>query len=463
MIQTIRARLTLWYMLLLFLTLVAFSVLTYHGVSQALYNQFDRSFSLDVQRFVEESELEDDGELDLETEVLTHGELVAVYDAQGELIVQHDGPPKWEGAVKNEGFDSYQRDGTPWRRITRFAPHLNLWLQVSRSQEELARSQHYLLIFLLAGVPATVLLAGVGGLFLASRLLNPLDKITRTAADLSVERLSQRLPGLKSRDELARLVETFNDMLARLDDSFARQKQFTSDAAHELRTPLARLLARAEVTLSRTRTEEDYRAALEEMSAEIKSTAGLLSKLLMIARDDAGTLQGEWERLSFGELVEDVVRSAEPLERGVTVRLNLARVDLLGDQMRLTELILNLFENAVRHSPDHGVIEVELSTCALIRPIFEAGRRLRAEGQQALDQAKECAVLRIQDQGPGVPQDLRERIFERFYQADESRHPDGAGLGLAICRAIARQHEGDVHLEETDKAGACFVTRIPIR
>lgn len=436
--RTIRARLTLWYLLLLFLTLTFFSAVTYLGVSRSLHNQFDRSFSLEVQRFIEESEIEEDGELDLELEMLSHGELVAVYDAQGNLLVQHDGPPKTEAQGIKEGYDSYYRGGIPWRRTTRFAPHLNLWLQVSRSQEELVNSLHYLFWFLVAGVPTTVLIAGVGGLFLASRLLNPLDRITRAAASLSAERLSQRLPTLKSKDELSRLVDTFNGMLARLDDSFARQKQFTSDAAHELRTPLARLLAKAEVTLSKPRTDEEYRAAIEEMSDGIKSLSSLLAKLLLIARDDAGTLRSEWEPLDLSELVQDVVRSLEPLERGVVVRTTLAPAPFKGDQTRLTELVLNLLENASRHSPEGGLIELSVS------------------------REPDLVELSVKDQGPGVPPALRERIFERFYQADQSRHPEGAGLGLAICRAVAHQHGGEIELDHSYSSGACFIVRLPV-
>ncbi len=426
-------------MLLLGLTLLAFSLVIYIGVDRSLHAQFDHAFQQEVTRFLQESEIEDDDELDLELEVLSHGERVAVYSPSGVLQSFYEGPPGPGQGQVPEGTDSYVMDGVPWRRTTVWAPHLNLWLQISRSQEELERSLSSLFWFLLAGVPLTVLAAGAGGLFLASRLLNPLDRITRTAATLGAEGLSQRLTPLDSGDELARLVETFNGMLGRLDEAFARQKQFTSDAAHELRTPLARLLMRAEVTLSRPRSAAEYQESVEEIKEGIQAMTVLVIKLLTLSRADAGALQGERESLNLADLVDDAMKSLDPEGEGPEVEARLAPALVLGDQTRLTELALNLLENALRHTPPDGLVRVEVGV----------------EGERA--------VLAISDTGPGVPQAHRERIFERFYQVDESRHTGGAGLGLAICRAIARQHGGDLTLESGQLSGACFVARLPLQ
>lgn len=435
----IRGRLTLWYVLLLFLTLLFFSAVVYVGVDRSLRQWFDNDLAQEVQQFARESELEDDGELDLEYEVLSHGEEVAVYDPQGMLVAEVGGlaPP---GPVRLEtGFDTHFKSGVPWRRLTIYAPSVELWVRVSRSQEDVRASLRALFGLLLVGVPLTVLLAGAGGLFLASRLLNPLDEITSKAATLGAEGLSERLQPLESDDELARLVETFNQMLGRLDEAFARQKQFTSDAAHELRTPIARLLTRAEVALSRPRESAEYQASLEEIRQGLESMATLVAKLLTLARSDAGAVALEREPLDLAVLAADAVSSLEDDGAAVRWETCFASAPVLGDQTRLTELVLNLLENAVRHTPEGGAITVS------------TGQR---NGQ---------AELSVQDSGPGVPEDLRERIFERFYQAEASRHGQGAGLGLPICRSIVAQHGGEIFLQkEAGRRGAHFMVRLPL-
>ena len=440
MILGIRGRLTLWYVLLLFLTLTLFSAVIALGANRSLHRWFDHDLSQEVLQFCGESEIEDDGELDLEYEVLSHGEHVAAYDAHGLLVAQFRAPAAAGPIALVEGFDTFDIQGIPWRRLTVYAPNIKLWIQVSRTQEDIQASLQALSALLFLGVPVTVILAGAGGLFLASRMLNPLDQITRKAAELGVERLAERLEPLETRDELGRLVETFNQMLGRLDDAFERQKQFTSDAAHELRTPIARLLTRAEVALSRPRDSAEYQATLVEMRDGLEAMTSLVSKLLTLARADSGAALLDREPLDLAELVSDAVGSLREEQSEVRWETHLASTPVTGDQTRLTELVLNLLENALRHGAPDGVIQVST--------------------RQQLG----FCVLSVQDSGPGVPEDLREKIFERFYQAETSRTGEGAGLGLSISRAIVAQHGGEIFLQsEPGVKGAHFVVRLPLR
>lgn len=434
----IRGRLTLWYALLLFLTLSLFSTVVYFGVKASLYRWFDDDLAQEVRQFVRESGREDDGELELGYQVLSHGEEVAVYDTNGRLLAEVGGSAPAGPLRLEAGFDTDFKNGVPWRSFTIYSPSDELWVRVSRSQEDVIASLQALLGLLAVAVPATVLLASAGGLFLASRLLRPLDEITRKAGTLGAERLSERLEPLASDDELARLVKTFNQMLERLDDAFARQRQFTSDAAHELRTPLAHLLTRAEVSLSRPRESHEYQVALKEIQRGLESMTLLVSKLLALARSDGESFPLERESLDLGELTADAISALQ--EEGSPVRwetdLQAAQID--GDQTRMTELVLNLLQNALRHTPEGGLIKVSTRTV----------------GSQV--------VLSVQDSGPGVPEELKERIFERFYRAEASRHSEGAGLGLPICRAIARQHGGEIAVcSEPDQGGAHFVVKLP--
>ena len=431
--KTIKARLTLWYALLLFLTLAGFSAVTHLGVARSVRARFDRSIMTDVYSFAQESEIEEDGELDLETEILTHGERVVAYDPSGQVVATIGLPFKEKVVgLPPLGFDTVLEGSVPWRRLTLNAPTVGLVLQVTRSAEEVERSLSYLFWFLLVGVPTTVLGAGAGGLFLASRLLKPLDKITRTAAGLSASDLSQRLSPLKAEDELSRLVDTFNEMLSRLEDSFGRQKQFTSDAAHELRTPLAVMRVRTEVTLSRDRTPQEYREALEEIQQSLCGISGMVAKLLTLARADAGLLGLELESLDLFEVGRDAVESIRALHPNVEFVLEGNSTPIHGDQTRLTEVVLNLLDNAAKASAS--------SASGLVKVQF--GSR------------DDQALLSISDNGPGVASDHRERIFERFFQSDLARSGDaGTGLGLSISRSIARQHGGDLTLRDAGAPG----------
>ncbi|MBX3172379.1 MAG: HAMP domain-containing protein [Candidatus Eremiobacteraeota bacterium] len=438
---SLRLRLTLWYALLVLLTLSTFSTVVYLGVKRSMSLHLDHSLEQTATQFVREAEIEKDGDLDLETDLLARGERVAVYNQRKELLAVFGGPVGPGGGGIEPGYDTYSVAGLGWRRLTLDSPELGLRFQISRSEEDYQGFLEDLFAFLLAAVPLTAALTGAGGLFLASRSLNPIDEITRTAANLGAEHLSRRLPQLKSKDELSRLSDTFNEMLERLEGAFERQKQFTSDAAHELRAPLALLTTKAEVTLERTRTQEEYQEALSEIHQSSLRMSRLLSKLLMLARSDAGGLPIDRENFNFADLVSDVVAEMSPLSKSVWLETELEPVCISADQTRMTEVLWNLLDNALGHSPPDSTVHVSLR---------------REKGQ---------AVLRIADQGPGVPPEHRERIFERFYQVDPARTPsplsqENAGLGLAICRALARQHGGDITLENPG-VGATFVLRLP--
>ena len=437
---SLRLRLTLWYVLLILLTLTVFSTFLYIGVGRSLKQHLDHSLEQTAGKFVREAELDSEGNLDMDTDVLVRGERVAVYDPNRKLLAVWGGPVAPGGGGVPPGYDSYSVDGKGWRRLTKAPNRQGLHFQISRSEEEYRGFLQNLLAFLLAAVPLTAALAGAGGLFLASRSLNPIDEIIRTAASLGADHLNQRLPELKSRDELSRLTDTFNQMLERLEGAFERQKQFTSDAAHELRAPLALLTTRTEVTLERPREAADYQEALTEIGLSAARMSRLLSKLLMLARSDAGGLPLERETFDLAELSGDIVAEMAPLSTSVWLDTDLHSVSVSADQTRITEILWNLLDNALSHSPPDTSVRVSL----------------RREGDEA--------VLRIADQGPGVPPAHRERIFERFYQVDQARTPsvmgkENAGLGLAICRSLARQHGGDITLEES-ATGACFALHL---
>lgn len=292
-----------------------------------------------------------------------------------------------------------------------------------------------------------VVIAALGGLALADRVLRPVDRITRLAASIGAGDLHRRvgdaLGGRKQRaDELGRLVATFDGMLARLEDAAAGRQRLTADVAHELGTPITTISSAAEIALRHPRSSDEYRVVLHQVVVESRQMGRLVDDLLLLARADAGRLPMEQELVELDEVCRQAVRAYEPLarERSVTLRTCLPHeaVLVVGDEGRLGQVLRNLLDNALRHTPAGGAVTAMVE-------------RTAASGQVA---------VRVRDTGSGIDPRERERIFERFHRVQTERPSDGqrtgSGLGLAICRAIVQAHGGHIAVgaSTTDQAGA---------
>jgi len=335
--------------------------------------------------------------------------------------------------------------GDDWRVLTtpvRSDGQTIALLQVAQSQDLSETALHQLALQMAVAVPLTLVLAALGGSFLASRALDPIDRITRTAQRISAEDLTQRLHLPPSPDEVGRLAGTFDQMLDRLEQAFSRQRQFTADASHELRTPLAVLAAQTDLALDQARRPEDYRAALREIHQQAEQMAQLLSELLMLARVDSGPVEIDHEGLDLTALVADTVATLTPLAEAGGVMLSAPSqfpAPISGDQARLTQLIVNLVDNALKYTPVGGKVEVRVNA---------------VDGR---------ALLQVTDSGVGIAPEHLPHLFERFYRADAARSRDegGAGLGLSICQWIATAHEGTIAVHSTPGSGTTFTVSLP--
>jgi heavy metal sensor kinase len=289
----------------------------------------------------------------------------------------------------------------------------------------------------------TLLVASAGGLFLAGRALDPIDRITRAAAAIGADDLSSRLNLRGSHDEVGRLAATFDRMLERLDQAFRRQRQFTADASHELRTPLTMLASQIDVALKRNRTLAEYKDLLRSMREDTARMSQLVSELLTLARADAGQQLLTREELDLGDLVRSVVPTMEAIatEHGVQLTEQVQPgITISGDQMRLTQLLINLIDNAVRYTPSGGRVAASVERDGAV------------------------ASLRVADTGVGIDADHLPHVFERFYRADpaRARAEGGAGLGLAIAHWIATAHGGEISVQSEVGRGTTFTLRLPI-
>lgn len=290
-------------------------------------------------------------------------------------------------------------------------------------------------------LPVFVVLAAVCGYLLTRRAFAPVRQITQTAREIGEGGDLSRRIGLTGRkDEIHTLAAEFDAMFARLEQAFDREKQFTDDASHELRTPTAVILSQSEYALENTHPQGETRAALESIHTQAARMAALLSQLLTLARADKGRQVVQREPVDLSELVEMVAETeAEQAEaRNITVQTELEPgVTVQGDETLLMRLLINLTENAIRYGRPGGQVKLTLR---------------RQDGE---------AVGTVEDDGIGIaPEDL-DKIWQRFWQADPARSGGGAGLGLSMVRWIAGAHGGRVTVQSEPGKGSIFTFFLP--
>jgi len=318
----------------------------------------------------------------------------------------------------------------------------DLVLAVARSESTMKNQMWELLTLLLLGMPIGIAASGVGGYVLAKRALAPIDRMAGRARTITAERLSDRLPVDNANDEIGRLATVFNDTLERLESSFSRMRQFTSDVSHELRTPLTAMKSVGEVGLRERRDPESYRAVISSMLEEIDRLAGVIDTLLLLSRVAPGTRTVTREPIDLRDLAEEVATQlgvlAEEKQQTLTIEPH-GRAQTTGDRLMLRQAVINLLDNAIKYTPVGGDI------CLRVRETATA------------------TVLEVQDNGPGVPEWARHRIFDRFYRADASGWPalTGSGLGLSISRWAVEANGGTLELDSSYGSGSIFRITLP--
>lgn len=314
---------------------------------------------------------------------------------------------------------------------------------VSRSTAELQATTRRLLLLLAGGGILVTLVGAALAWLLVHRTLRPVRAIASAARTISDRDLHLRVDVPAPADELGELRATFNQMLSRLERSFEGMRRFTADASHELRSPLTVMRTAVDVALARPRSSADYESVLRSVQSEIAHMARVLDQLLLLAQADAGSLRPLREPLDVADLLEELSARWRGTAGAKQVQI-VAEMPEVGtvsaDPDLLKRALDNLVDNAVRHSPSLGVVKIGAS---------------REDGGW---------LFEVSDQGPGVPDDLRQAVFERFVRADSVRTRQsggGAGLGLALAHAIAQAHGGDLQLARCAPPGAVFELRLP--
>ena len=346
--------------------------------------------------------------------------LLAVYATATFVAVRHEFHEQLEEQLQSDAADR-EHDVSPEQRV----------------EQQLGE----ILVVLVLGLPLIVGLAGVGGYVLARRALAPIDHLGAEARRITAERLHERLSVPNAKDEIGRLATVINDTLARLELSFDQLRRFTADASHELRTPLSVIRGIGEMNLRETRTPAEYKDAMGSMLEEVDRLTRLVDTLLRLSRADAGTMRLSREAVDLGQVTRDVVASLGILAEERQQRVNVDSVEHVVvhvDRLVLSDAITNVVDNAIKYSPGGSTIDVSV----------------HRDGDHA--------TVAVADQGPGIPAEHRERIFDRFYRIDEgrSREMGGTGLGLAIARWAVEINGGHISVDSTGR-GSVFRIVIP--
>lgn len=448
---SIRARLTLWYAIVMALVLVVFALGTYGFVRESLFAQIDARLeeNLALIASTARTDLNELAEVERHTRVLAFrvlegdwplyvsgGWAVAELDAATATATTPSGNGRWVYAPARGGIYHLKEK-------TLVLGKRQLRIAAAEQSEQIHRVLDRLALTLMAGFPAVLLLSLIGGYFLAGRILIPLRHITQRARTIGADNLSERLVITNPHDELGQLSAILNDAFARLDQAFNRLKHFTQDAAHELRTPLAVLRSVGEVGLQEPRDATADREIIGSMLEEVDRLARLVDGLLTLARAESGHFLMPKQPENLPILCQEAVECLRVLAEEKNQRLTcsatqtvIANID--RDTVRLA--LMNLIANAIRFTPADGTISVVL-------------RGLESS-----------AVIEIQDNGPGISPEHHAHIFERFYRVDPSRsqHTGGTGLGLAIARWAVETNDGHIELQSTLGQGCLFRILLPV-
>ena len=450
----IRVRLTAWYLAVLCFCLAILGAVIFLAARASIANIIDSDLRarLVATRTFMEQQIPGDPPSDLQDEFQEFsanqpgGALLQIKDESGAWIFQSLSMQKYaiplapRGAGEGAQFADALRGDRSLRIVTdKIGVRGKTYaVQIATDTTNFILVLQRLKWLLLISTPLAIGLALAGGYWLSSRALVPVRRVTETARSIGGDELSRRVEVPQTGDELQFLAQTLNAMLARIESSFRRMTQFTADASHELRTPVAIMRTTAELALRQKRDEEMYRRALQEVLEEAERTSSLIDDLLTLARADSATEQLALSPTNVAEVIEMAFAKTKFLaaEKAVAVELQIVHRDIWieGNQEALVRLFLVLFDNAVKYTPTGGKVAA------------------------AFDMVKGRSVFRIQDSGIGIePEDLP-HIFERFYRGDKTRtrKQDGFGLGLAIAKWIADAHAAEIHVESAPGQGSVF-------
>jgi signal transduction histidine kinase len=466
----IRIRLTLWYFSISLIVLFVFSLGTYFGMRELLFQALDKELNI-LASTIERSY---DPFFDEFSELSLFHENVNRYLEYYLIVYNKNGTPVYSSpltsyltfevpVIRDEIVHGFTISRTleekipfiksdpdseiTFRIICRqlfYKGNRTGWITIGLSIEPIKHSMENLLDVLIGAVFGGILLVGFSSYFLTRKALHPINIITTKANQISQDNLDERISVPVENDELGQLSSVLNNLLDRLHQAFSAQQQFLADAAHELKTPLSVLRAHWESEINNPKLSLDIKEKLVQDIETITRLTHLINNLLLLAQTEAVRSRFEYKKVELDKILNDVLADAKILAEMKSQKIDIVDwqpIEIVGDRMRLYQLYFNIMDNAVKYAPESAKISIMLC------------------------QEENWALVEIRDNGVGISQEHLPHIFDRFFrvQKDRARKTGGSGLGLAISLLIARSHGGNIEVESEIGKGSLFRIRLPLK
>lgn len=462
-LDSIKIKLVVWVLVIFSVVFVGLEVFMYYKLEDVVINLVDEHLKSTTNSLANLLKIEDEhGQLGMGlAEVASamtgdyaeklSGHYYQIYDSSGSILVRSPSL-----LLANASLPVLPETASPrletiigpgneeMRIITQTFPFplTNLTFQASESMRETNRLMSSFRNIAVVIFPAVFLVCAAGIILITKWALKSLKTFSAKISQITEENLSERVEEAGVAEELKPLASSFNAMLSQLEGSFTRQRQFLSDASHELRTPTSIIKGFCDVTLARERNPDDYKEAMGKIRDTVNRMCDIINRILVVSRFDSRAIELKTARIDLGDIMKDVLKLIEPfaVDRGVRMRLFGAGASIKGDREGLTEVFTNIVENAVKYNRPGGDVFVSMG--------FEGND----------------AIIRIEDTGIGIPPGETEKIFDRFYRVDASRGLTvGSGLGLSIVKTIVEAHNGTITVRSELGKGSSFEIRLPER
>lgn len=443
-----KTKVTIWYtfFVVLITGFAMFSITRYAKLTFAVTHEEELEEA--VEDFVNDVEI-DDGKIEAGKDGYYDNDMVfSIYNNSGELINGY--VPKYfplDTKLKDETSQMIEFEDLQWRTFDKRIEKDKevYWIRGIMYETRSAAMEKTVLLIELGVFPLLVLLAAVGGYLITRRAFAPVEQIRQTAERIANGgNISERVPERKARGELQRLAKTFNGMLDTIESTLEEEKQFTADASHELRTPIAVVIAQSEYGVMDDATEEERKEALEVILEQGNKMSLLVSQLLAMSRSENNRRNAKYERVDISKIAETVIGELDgkAKARNIEIITDLQpELSVYAEQMGITRIFVNLIENAIQYGKDNGFIRLEL-------------KKIRNKVQ-----------VKVEDNGIGIKPEHLPNIFKRFYRADKARTAGNevhAGLGLSMVQILMKNYGGEIKVESVYGEGTTFTLHFPL-